>query len=272
VTKASQVDTARVAAQFNEYGCLGLQKVFPPALIADLHAAFVARYGAMTAGDMQARCDAPGTSEILQTGGGRYEIAPTMDPPFSDPRIYANELVLSVLDLLLGDGYKISSFTIVVSFPGAEEQHVHRDHSHLFERESIGLELPSHAINLAIPLVDIDPEMGPTELWPGSHRWEPDAVCDAEQMVAPTLRAGDCMMIDYRTLHAGAPNRSTRIRPILYVVYARPWFFDEKNFTRRNPLDLPEAEYAKLAPPVQEIMSRASRLRQLNERSGLDRR
>jgi ectoine hydroxylase-related dioxygenase (phytanoyl-CoA dioxygenase family) len=142
-------------------------------------------------------------------------------------------------------------------------QHVHRDHSHLYEREKVGRDMPAHAINLAIPLVDVDLEMGSTSFWPGSHRWERDAPRDDDEMVEPELRTGDCMIIDYRTMHAGMPNRSTRVRPVLYIVYARPWFFDEKNFTNRHPLDLPEGEYTKLAPDLQKLMSRSARARLL---------
>jgi ectoine hydroxylase-related dioxygenase (phytanoyl-CoA dioxygenase family) len=186
-----------------------------------------------------------------------------MLPPFSEPRLYANGVILSLLDQLLGDVYKVSSFTIVVSHPGSDTQHVHRDHSHLFERENVGQALPPYAVNVAIPLIDVDLEIGSTGFWPGSHRWDTDQPYDAADMVAPTLRAGDCMMIDYRTMHGGLPNRSTRVRPIVYVVYTRQWFFDEKNFMNRNPLDLPESEYVKLEQGVQDLMSRSARMRLL---------
>ncbi len=252
-----------MAARFSELGCLIFESVFSPSFIAELHKAFDDRYGSMTAEDMEAKSLQAGASKFFLVGGRRYEIAATMKPPFSDPQLYANDVIRSVLDRLLGEGYKVSSFTIVVSHPGSDEQHVHRDHSHLFEREDVGRDLPPHAINVAIPLVDIDLEVGSTAFWPGSHRWQTDRPCTDEERVVPTLRRGDCMMIDYRTMHGGMPNRSTRPRPILYVVYARQWFFDEKNFTNRNPLDLPEREYAKLTPQVKELMSRSARLRLL---------
>jgi ectoine hydroxylase-related dioxygenase (phytanoyl-CoA dioxygenase family) len=252
-----------VAAEFAEHGGLILQQIFPPSLIATLHEAYRNRYGEMTVDEMEARCEEPGATEFFRVGGLRYDIAPTMTPPFNDPRIFAHEGILSVLGLLLGNGYKVNSFTIVVSYPGADMQHVHRDDFHLFERENVGRELPPHAVNLAIPLVDIDLEVGATAFWPGSHRWEAGAPCADDQMVEPELRTGDCMIIDYRTIHAGMPNRSARVRPVLYVVYARSWFFDEKNFTNRHPLDLPEDEYAKLAPDLQELMSRSARNRLL---------
>ena len=255
-----------MAARLAEHGCLILEGAFTASFITELYQAFDARYGGMSAEDMEAKChQTGGPNKFFQVGGRRYEIAPTMKPPFSDPRLYANDGIRSVLNLLLGEMYKVSSFSVVVSHPGADMQHVHRDHNHLYEGEDVGRDLPPHAINVAVPLVDVDLEVGSTAFWPGSHRWETDHPCPEEQMVVPTLRPGDCMMLDYRTMHGGLPNRSARVRPILYVVYARPWFFDEKNFTNRNPLDLPEREYAKLPPDMKELMSRSARLRLLGK-------
>lgn len=256
-------DVASVVEHFAEQGCLVLQGVFSSSFIAEQHAAFVTRYGAMTAEEMEAKCNETGATKFFLVGSRRYEIAPTMNPPFSNPELYANDDIRSLLDVLLGADYKVSSFTIVVSYPGADRQHVHRDHAHLFEGENAARTLPPHAINLAVPLVDIDLEVGTTGFWPGSHRWDTEHPCRDDGMIQPALRTGDCMMLDYRTMHAGMPNRSARIRPILYIVYTRPWFFDEKNFTSRHPLDLPEEEYDKLAPDVQTLMSRSARQRLL---------
>jgi hypothetical protein len=47
------------------------------------------------------------------------------------------------------------------------------------------------------------------------------------------------MLVDYRTMQAGLANMSERVRPILYLAYERPWFFDFGNHIRRIPLDLP---------------------------------
>ena len=38
------------------------------------------------------------------------------------------------------------------------------------------------------------------------------------------MDAGDAIVFDSRTQHAGGENRSTHARPILYLVFARPWF------------------------------------------------
>src|SRR6266478_5140983 len=157
----SPATATSAADRFVEDGCLILGNALPTSFVADLYGAFLDRYRAMTAEDMEAKCHQGGFTQFFQVGDRRYEIAATMEPPFSDPQLYTNDLIRSVLDLLLGT-YKVSSFTVVVSYPGADTQHVHRDHAHLFERETVGRDLPPHAINVAIPLVDIDADVGST--------------------------------------------------------------------------------------------------------------
>jgi len=65
-------------------------------------------------------------------------------------------------------------------------------------------------------------------------------------MTTCALQRGDCVMLDYRTLHAGLPNLSQQARPIVYMVYARPWFFDDVNHINRIPLDMPVEHYEAL--------------------------
>ena len=54
--------------------------------------------------------------------------------------------------------------------------------------------------------------------------WEPPGV------VAPLLRRGDAVVYDQRTVHRGTANRSTETRPVLYLLFARPWYQETLNF------------------------------------------
>src|SRR5258708_35501853 len=65
------------------------------------------------------------------------------------------------------------------------------------------------------------------------------------------------MLLDYRTLHAGMPNLSGRTRPIMYMVYARPWFFDHANHIKRIPLDMPLGHCEELPAAVRPLLTRA---------------
>jgi ectoine hydroxylase-related dioxygenase (phytanoyl-CoA dioxygenase family) len=164
--------------------------------------------------------------------------------------------VLKLLRPLLGGNIHLSNLTAVVAHPGAAQQHAHRDQQHLFGQPGIGPSLPIYSINMAVPLIDVDMEMGPTAVWLGSHRWEADRGPTTEPVAAVPFRRGDCMLLDYRTIHAGLSNRSARQRPIVYMVYARPWFFDHSNHLRRVPIDMP-LELFEEYPGLRPLLSRA---------------
>jgi hypothetical protein len=52
--------------------------------------------------------------------------------------------------------------------------------------------------------------------------------------------------MDYRLLHGGTANRSKRVRPMLSVVYHRPWFKDYVNYLRVEQLRTPAEEHSKI--------------------------
>ena len=74
--------------------------------------------------------------------------------------------------------------------------------------------------------------------------------------------------MDYRTMHTGMPNNSQTVRPILYLVYTREWFFDDNNHRGRAPLDIPLEQLQLLPQDLRGLMMRAFqqqvRARQLN--------
>jgi uncharacterized protein YecA (UPF0149 family) len=58
-------------------------------------------------------------------------------------------------------------------------------------------------------------------------------------------------------LHAGLPNASRQARPIVYMVYSRPWFFDHANHLGRMPLDMSIERYNELPESVRPLLIRA---------------
>jgi hypothetical protein len=76
-------------------------------------------------------------------------------------------------------------------------------------------------------------------------------------MTVCELRRGDLMLLDYRVLHAGLPNGSVQARPIIYMVYSRPWFFDYNNHVSRVPLDMPIEHYNELPAAIRPLLVRA---------------
>jgi Phytanoyl-CoA dioxygenase (PhyH)/SEC-C motif len=252
---APQTEAAAHAA-FREHGCVLLRGMFPPAAVEALHREYLAQYGTLDMAAMGAEADKPPPNRFLAVGGARCDITLRMSGAFGDPDVFANPRLLKFLGPLLGKDFHLSNFTAVVSHPGAPIQHVHRDSGHLFAEPLVGPDLPVYAVNVAVPLIDVDARTGPTGVWLGSHRWAGPTAPIETMTVAPFQR-GDCVLLDYRTLHTGLPNASRQIRPIIYMVYARPWFFDNQNHVNRIPLDMPIEHYNKMPAALRPLLTRA---------------
>jgi hypothetical protein len=234
-------------AAFRQHGCLLVRGALPVSLIDAMRAEFDARYGALGLAGMLEQSRRPPPNPIDPRGEARFEITIRMSGAFARPDGFANPLLRGILTPLLGGDMQLNSFSIVVSYPGSAMQQIHRDHGHLFATEpEISPNLPVYAINVGVPLIDVDLEIGPTGVWPGSHRWAPNVEAKPEEVAVCPIRRGDCILIDYRTLHTGMPNGSTRVRPILYMVYARGWFSDEATHFGVNSPDMPLEDYNKI--------------------------
>jgi ectoine hydroxylase-related dioxygenase (phytanoyl-CoA dioxygenase family) len=248
---------AAAHAALDEHGCVLLRGMFAAATIEAMHQEYVAQFGTLDLAAMQREAERPGPNRFLQVGDARYDITLRMIGAFARPDVFANGRLLKILGPLLGNDVHLSNLTVVASHPKSTRQHVHRDHPHLFLNPGVDPSLPVYAINVAVPLIDVDIETGPTGVWLGSHRWLDD---NASMLSAPTVcswQRGDCLLLDYRTLHAGLPNLSGRVRPIVYMVYARRWFFDHGNHVRRIPLDMPLEHYNEIPASVRPLLIRA---------------
>jgi phytanoyl-CoA dioxygenase PhyH len=257
-TASLHATTAAAAhTALRRHGCLLLRGALEEALVATMQDEFLAQYGALDGAGMLAQSAKPPPNAVLKVGDARYEIAPRMRGAFGNPGVFANPLLCRFLVAELSNTMRLSGFTVVVSYPGAGLQHIHRDHTHLFAEPGISRNLPPYAINVAVPLIDVDALTGPTGVWPGSHLWPEGPMPAADTITTVALQRGDCLLLDYRTLHTGLPNGGDLVRPIAYMVYARTWFFDEINHTVRPSLDMTLEDYEALPKPVQSLLMRA---------------
>ena len=152
---------------------------------------------------------------------------------------------------VLGDDVVLAYVGLVVSFPGSADQPWHSDGVKLFPGD--GSRLPAHALNCFVPLVDVGHREGPTNFVPGSHRPAAERALNAllregrrpKDVFAPTLSAGDCLVYDQRTVHRGVANTGHASRPILYLLFARPWFREHVNFGKTSLFALPPPEDRK---------------------------
>jgi hypothetical protein len=254
---SAEAEAAAYAA-FAKHGCVLLRGAFPLATIEAMHRDYVAQLGALDLAAMRAEAAKPPPNRFLEVGDGRYDIALRMTGAFGAPAAFANPLLLRLLRPLLGRDLRLSSFTLVVAHPGAPLERAQRGHAHLFDAPGVGASLPVHAVNVAVPLIDVGIATGPDGIWFGSHR---DDSPETAERTGPdgqcAWRRGDCLLLDDRTLHAGLPNRSAQPCPIVAMVYARPWFFGRSNHVNRVSLDMPIEHYETLPESVRPLLVRA---------------
>ena len=178
-------------------------------------------------------------ADVSQRGPFRLDLrlgAALESPPFDALDLSA---IWPHVRTALGEDAVLRRRGLVVGLPGAEDQKYHADAPRVppevwAEHESTAAVQPAHSLVVFLPLSDLNEENGPTAFLPGSHqRWTSDALeaeADApgsSSAGAPAILdvdAGDAVIFDSRTQHAGGANRSQRTRPILYLVFARPWF------------------------------------------------
>ncbi|MBV9542558.1 MAG: phytanoyl-CoA dioxygenase family protein [Alphaproteobacteria bacterium] len=248
--------TAQAAYQaLYTHGCVLLRGAFDPATVAAMRAEFLDQSPG-DAATMAARAAEPPPNTLLNVGANRYEIALKLKGPFASPQVLANPLLCRFLIPALGQTLKLSGVTVVVSYPGATMQHFHRDHGLLYDGPAGEARMPPHAINCAVPLIDVDKQTGPTGVCLGSHFWPAARQPTPQDLTVVPFQIGDVFLLDYRTYHAGMANTGTLTRPIAYLVYARTWFFDEVNHVARTPLNMSLDDFNALSKEVQPLLSR----------------
>ena len=131
----------------------------------------------------------------------------------------------------------LDSAVCVLAHPGATKQRLHRDVPPLYGTP-LDRALPCYSVGLFMPLCDIDAEIGPTGCERGSHM----RICTAEEpepsLDWPQMNAGDCLIMDYRLRHQGGGNSSDRLRPLVVMGYARPWYTDSVNYGIQDRLQI----------------------------------
>ncbi len=160
-----------LARELATNGAVVWRQLFAPELIDAAANEFNDRFGKTREPEFAARAARQMANPVLRVGDKRYEVAVPMQGGFLQPQLFANPTLMPLLASGLGPRFVLNSFVVVVSHPGAGPQHTHRDHGTLFENHTLDATLPPHAINVAVPLRDLDPKLGLVGYWPGSHLW-----------------------------------------------------------------------------------------------------
>jgi hypothetical protein len=155
-------------------------------------------------------------------------------PPFA-PYVFrdivANPFAIQVTSSILGKGAFNRFYNGNTNCPGSQKQPLHRDNSPLWL--NLPVAHPPCGLIVNIALIDVDEELGSTELWPGTHlETTIDRLIDAEieakrRTTVPPIRAntkkGSLLIRDERLWHRGMPNLSNTIRHMLAQIHTKSW-------------------------------------------------
>jgi len=212
--------------------------------------------------------DAYLSRSMYRTGANRARMYLPFESPFIGEDVIASPVLLPVLRDVLGEGMRCTYFASDTPLPGSQYQNAHSDIAPLFPDVSVSL--PTYALVVNIPLVDVTEENGPLEIWPGTHlnpEWSAHVTLDgsvgphldivraaarmrSERVLMP---AGGAVIRDSRCWHRGTPNLSGARRPNLALVYHRHWF------GAGHTIPIPQDTYGGLSP-VARALFRAERI------------
>jgi hypothetical protein len=245
--RISDVRLAEACNLMSWCGFVQINDVLPGAAVEELRRQHAEQYLAGGAASLR--------KTSLEVGHRRLMITVDIAGRFNDPALYHNGFFFPVVSKLLGDDPVMTSFGSVCAFPGSKAQHMHADHRPLFAESQVDALLPCFAVTVVVPLVDLDPTVGTTAAWLGSHRAvrPPASPPDYADAFLPYTHRGSIYMMDYRLLHGGTPNRGDEPRPILYIVYGRPWFIDSFNYGKQPRIRISPSEFAAVPEAMRRL-------------------
>ena len=210
-------------AQFRDKGYLIVRNVIDEAAISRL---IVAGDRLLAAGERFNRFK---TSEFYDG----YRNCITMDDAYIP--LLTNAITLPLVIQLLGSNLQLSTSHLIHRHPDPPDTPDtirrpgwHRDNG----RTSLDLgpgNYPRIGLKCAFYLTDLsEPNSGVTMLSPGSNQLServdiPEGRVDPANAIEPLLNPGDCVIFEYRTWHAGAPNFTDITRKAVMIGYCYRW-------------------------------------------------
>jgi ectoine hydroxylase-related dioxygenase (phytanoyl-CoA dioxygenase family) len=189
---------------------------------------------------------------------GNVQQDPPPFPPYLSREVLCNEIVIAITRTVLGVGLFNGMYSGNTALPHSTvRQPVHADSGQLWP--DLDVAPPAHALVVNVLPVDVSPENGSTEIWPGTHLdtsvvlQTGDIKVSARRVaerreVAPGIqysaRAGSVVIRDMRLWHAGMPNPSDLPRPMIAMVHYVSWW------ARPEPMEFAAGSEPYLAHPV----------------------
>jgi ectoine hydroxylase-related dioxygenase (phytanoyl-CoA dioxygenase family) len=259
--EAQRVWVEDAADCFRRYGVVAIRDAIPQAAVKAVLMDFKKRHDVhMT----------PGQRELYrrhQTDPLRAQVPVAIDGPVANPEFFAPPSATALVRELLGEDVVIGEMGVVITHPGAGAQEHHRDSVLLFDGIDVDAAMPPFAMNLLVPLVDIAPDEGPTEYWPGSHKVFDDAAVTAGPSTRLPLDAGSVVLHDMRVVHGGTAKPSGPVRPLVYISYHRRWHRETSGYDHKPQLVVSPAMLDRLPEAYRHLFVWALHL---NRRSTVD--
>ncbi len=168
-----------------------------------------------------------------QQNANRYTLTIPWVPPFADPEVYENPVILEFLKRYWKrEEFYIRCFHSNNPYPGSEYQHWHRDTLIAREIPHVGLDT-CPILGVKFPLVDTSEENGSIEVLPSTQyvantslETRYDEILNRGHFPSThrlNMKKGTMWIQDVRTLHRGTPNTSVGPRPEIVVCYGLEW-------------------------------------------------
>jgi ectoine hydroxylase-related dioxygenase (phytanoyl-CoA dioxygenase family) len=237
----TDADLDRVVEELNRDGIVVLRGLLPREKVEECARAFDALF--------QERQGRPGG--LAPREQSRYYLTLPWRPPFADPELFANPVVIRVLDRLFPQEYVMVQMGADVPLKGSDYQETHRDFRPLFSDD---VPTPLYAVAVNFPLVDVTADNGPFEMVRGTHvmgRDEGLRKLEAGELKMEQFMAkmGDVTIRTPLALHRGTPNTTDRPRPMVVMGYVMHWLH-----TPKVDLTVPRDFYESLPEKTQKML------------------
>ena len=173
----------------------------------------------------------------FQFNDGHLQQDPPPFPPYLFRDVLFNDFVVQITRAALGDGVKNTMYSGNTCLPNETQQPLHVDYGQLWP--GLKKATPAYALVVNVSVVDMTPENGSTEIWPGTHLDttrsfdekdikippEDEARRQAEiEPLQPHVPAGGVVIRDMRLWHRGMPNHTDTARPMIAMVHFVRWW------------------------------------------------